>query len=371
MASFALYDKNTTFGGVYVVFIVNRVQVLYFLLIMPSFLVHPYMILGILALGILSQLNLLLLSKWFSSNTASRGYQGFVQLFGKRMLRFLAFLGLFIILIKITVLTLGIGNVVHQYILPSMNSSWFILFIFLICYYVAAQGVEKTVSLVVIVFLSTIWMLIVFFPFFLPETASLHNLYPLIPTEGSFNPWKELLFVWSALSGPEFLVFLAPWLKPQQNMLKYMTIANAISVVEYVLLFVAALLFFGSTYLSKTRFPLVDMIGYLQFPLIERFDMIMISIHLFILVFVISIFILYFYGAVRIVLGARDKQTTRFGFTTCWIVILVSSVIANEWFWKSGEEQTLWLNLEIWSRAVTYLFVPAFLLAITKLKEKF
>jgi hypothetical protein len=371
VASFSLYDKNTTFSGVYVVFMVNRMQILYLLLIMPSYLVHPYMIWVILALGILSQLNLLLLSKWFSSNAASRGYQGFVQLFGERMLRFFAFLGLFIILIKIIVLTLGIGTVVHQYIFPSMNSSWFILFIFLICYYVAAQGVEKTVSFVVIVFLSTIWMLIVFFPFFLPPTASLHNLYPLIPTEESFNPWKQLLFVWSALSGPEFLVFLTPWLKPQQNMLKYMTIANAISVVEYVLLFVAALLFFGSTYLSKTRFPVVDMIGYLQFPLLERMDLILISVHLFVLVFVLSIFMLYFYGAVRIVLGTRDKQTTRFGFTTCWLVILLSSVIANEWFWKSGEEQSLWLNLEVWSRAVTLLFVPAFLLAITKLKEKF
>lgn len=371
MASFSLYDKNTTFSGVYVVFMVNRVQVLYLLLIMPSYLVHPYMIWVILTVGILSQLNLWLLSKWFSSNAASRGYIGFVQLFGKQTLRFLAFLGLFILLIKIIVLTLGIGTVVHQYIFPSMNSSWFILFIFLIGYYQAAQGVEKTISFVSIVFLSTIWMLITFFPFYLPPSASLHNLYPLIPTEGSFNPWKQVLFVWSAYSGPEFLVFLTPWLKPQQKMLKSMTIANAISVAEYLLLFVAALLFFGSTYLGKTRFPVVEMIRYLQFPFLERFDMILISIQLFVLVFVISIFFLYFYGAVRTVLGTSDKQTTRFGFTTCWLVILASSVIANEWFWKSVEEQSIWLNLEVWSRAVTYLFVPAVLLTLTKLKEKF
>jgi hypothetical protein len=371
VASFSLYDNNTAFGGVYVVFIMNRLQILYFLLFMPSYLVHPYMIWVILAVGSLSQLNLLLLSKWFSSNAASRGYQGFVEFFGERILCLFAFLGLFILLIKITVLTLGIGDVVHEYIFPSMNASWLVLFVFIICYYIAAQGVEKTISFVVIVFLSTIWMLIVIPPLFFPPTASLHNLYPLIPTEGSFTPWKQLLFVWSALSGPEFLVFLAPWLKPQQKMLKYMTIANTISVVEYVLLFIAALMFFGSTYLGKTKFPVVDIIGYLQFPLLERFDMILISVHLCILVFVISIFILYFYGAVRIVLGTKDKQTTRFGFTTCWLVILASCVIANEWFWTSGEEQTLWLNLEVWSRAVTYLFVPALLLSLTKLKEKF
>ena len=68
MASFSLYDKTTTFSGVYVVFMVNRMQVLYLLLVMPSSLVHPYMIWGILVMGLLSQINLFLLSKWFSSH---------------------------------------------------------------------------------------------------------------------------------------------------------------------------------------------------------------------------------------------------------------------------------------------------------------
>ena len=198
-----------------------------------------------------------------------------MELFGVRTVRFFALLGLFLLFIKISALTLGVGEVVYQYIFPSMNSNWLILFILLICYYIAAQGMEKTIRFVIIAFLSTIWMLILFVPFFFPPTASLHDLYPLILTEWSVDSWKGLLFIWSALSGPEFLIFLAPWLKPQQKMLKYFTLANAISILEYLLLFVASLFFFGSAYLSKIKFPVVDMIRYLQSPVFERIDIIL------------------------------------------------------------------------------------------------
>ena len=42
-----------------------------------------------LGVGMLSQLNLYLLSKWLSSPAAAKGYEGFAALFGERKLRFL------------------------------------------------------------------------------------------------------------------------------------------------------------------------------------------------------------------------------------------------------------------------------------------
>ncbi|WP_243450436.1 GerAB/ArcD/ProY family transporter [Desulfosporosinus sp. Sb-LF] len=338
---------------------------------MPRYLVKPYMIWGILGVGLLSQINLMLLAKLFSSNYYAKGYPGFVQLFGKNAVRFFTFLGLFPILVKIDVLTLGVGEVVHQYIFPSMNSNWLLLSIFLVCFYVAVQGMEKTIRFVVIVFLSTIWMLIIFCPFFFPPIASLHDLYPLIPHDWSGISWSGLLLVWTSMSGPEMLVYLAPWLSPKQKMLKYLTIANTISTLEYLLLFTAALLFFGSNYLDKTRFPVLDMIRYLQFPAYERIDIVLISLHMFVLVFVNSILMLLFYGAIRILMGKGEEQTTLKGFTASLLIIFVSSLIINQWFWKSGGEQNIWMNLQIGVGAFTYFLVPTFLLVATKLKGCF
>jgi hypothetical protein len=337
---------------------------------MPLYLVQPYMIWAIVVMGIFSQLNLMLLSKWFSSDISAKGYQGFVQLFGERMVRFFALIGLIFFIFKITVITLGYVEIVHQFIFPTMDRNWLILSIVLISCYVAAQGMEKTIQFIVTVFLCSVWIIIVYIPFFLPPIASIHDLYPLIPTDWSSQNWRGLLFIWSSLSGSEYLICLVPWLKPKQQLTKYLTIANTISVVEYLFLFVASLLFFGSHYLSKNNYPVVKMIRYLQSPVFERIDILLISVHMFHFVFVISFFLLYFYGAIRVILGRLHKQTTRIGYVCSCITFLGYIIVVNEWFWKAGAQQNTWHELQIWLGAITFLLVPVLLFAIMKVKGR-
>lgn len=370
MAAFSLFEKTSTFGGVYVMLMVNRLQMLYFIIIMPSYLVQPYMIWGIVAMGILSQINLIMLSRWFASDYSQKGYQGFVELFGDRAVRFFAFAGLFLIVIKITTITLGYVEIIHKFIFPSMDKKWLILFILLISCYVAAQGMEKTIRFVVIAFLSSVWLILFYLPFFFPPIASLHDLFPLIPTDWSMHSWQALLLVWSSLSGPEYLICLVPWIAPKQRMLKYFTFANAMSVLEYLLLFVASILFFGSKYLSISNFPVVHMLRYLQSPVFERIDMILISIHMFHFVFAISLLLLLFYGAARIIVGRLPEQTTRSGFMSSWITILVWIMMVDQWFSRTGTELHFWEALQTWLGASTYFFVPAFLLVSIKRKGR-
>lgn len=370
MTPFSLFDKNTTFGGIYVLFIMNRIQILHLFLIMPVFWAQPYMIWGFIAMGFLSQLNLMVLSKWFTSDFSSKGYKGFVQLISKRFVRFFAAVGALFIIIKITVFTLGYITIIHQFIFPSMNTNWLIIFTLLISCYIASLGMQNTIRFVIIVFLCSVWIIFFFFPFFFPPLASLHNLFPLIPTEWSIQSWKGLLFIWSSLSGPEYLIFLSPWLNKKQKTLKYLTIANTITMLEYLFLFTAALLFFGSHYMNKIKFPVVNMIRYLQSPFLERMDMILISIHMFSFIYVISIYLLFFYGTTRIIIGKIQKKTTRIGFITCFISSVLFILIANEWLWKKAPENNILLNLEIWAGAITYLLVPAILFFLVKRKER-
>ncbi|MFE4429796.1 hypothetical protein ACFRH9_22485 [Peribacillus butanolivorans] len=105
MNLFSLYDKPSSFSGIYVFFLVNRLQMLYFLFIMPTILTHPYMIWGIILVGMLSQLNLMVLSKWVSSDYASKGYQGFVQIFRESLVRLFTFFGVILMLVKVVVLS--------------------------------------------------------------------------------------------------------------------------------------------------------------------------------------------------------------------------------------------------------------------------
>lgn len=368
MEALQLFNKNATYNGFYVMLMVNRLQMLYFFFIMPRFLIHPFMIWVLVAVGILSQLNLLLLSKWFSTRFSSKGYNGFVQLFGKKIVRILSFIGLFFILLKLIVVMLGFSEIVQIYMFPSTDSNWLIFFILLSCLYVAGKGVEKTIRFVVISFLCTFWMFFSFAFFFLSPIAQLSDLYPIIPMEWNRESWKGIFLILSSFSGPEFLVFLGPWFKTNNKTFRYLSYGNALTVIEYVFLYMASLFYFGSNYLSKSQFPIVTMARYFQNPVIERIDMVMLSLELFNIVFAVSIFLLLFYGASKIAFGKIEKPPSRVGFIFTVFLILIGMILVNELIWKSGEKQILLLNLQILAGSLSYLVVPIVTILIMKIK---
>ncbi|MGE7977941.1 GerAB/ArcD/ProY family transporter [Psychrobacillus sp. NPDC093200] len=364
MEALQLFNKNETYNGFYIMLMVNRLQMLYFFLIMPRFLIHSYMIWVIIVVGILSQLNILLLSKWFLTRFSSAGYNGFVQLFGKKLVRLLSFFGLFFILLKLFVIMLGFTEMVQIFMFPATDSNWLIFFILLSCLYVAWKGIEKTIRFVVISFLCTFWMFFFFAFFFFPPIAQLSDLYPIIPMELSGDSWKGILLILSSFSGPEFLVLLGPWFKTNNKTFRYLSYGNALTVIEYVSLYMASLFYFGSNYLSKSPFPIVTMARYFQNPVIERIDMVMLSLELFNIVFASSIFLLLFYGASKIANGKVDKPPSRVGFLFSVFIILIGMILVNEWIWKSDEKQVILLNLQILAGSLSYLVVPIIIVAM-------
>ncbi|MGB2993182.1 MAG: GerAB/ArcD/ProY family transporter [Paenisporosarcina sp.] len=368
MEAIQLFNKNATYNGFYVMLMVNRLQLLYFFFIMPRFLIHPFMIWVLVAVGILSQLNLLLLSKWFFTRFSSKGYNGFVQLFGKKLVRILSFTGLFFILLKLFVVMLGFSEIVQIFIFPSTDSNWLIFFILLSCLYVAGKGVEKTIRFVVISFLCTFWMFFFFAFFFLSPIAQLSDLYPIIPMEWNRESWKGIFLILSSFSGPEFLVFLGPWFKTNNKTFRYLSYGNALTVIEYVFLYMASLFYFGSNYLSKSQFPIVTMARYFQNPVIERIDIVMLSLELFNIVFAVSIFLLLFYGASKIAFGKIEKPPSRVGFIFSVFLIFIGMILVNELIWKSGEKQVILLNLQILAGSLSYLVVPIVIILKMKIK---
>ena len=369
MKTLSLFDRTSSLGGIYFILLVNRMQTHYLILIIPVYLVHSYMIWGILIMGLLSQLNLMMLSKWFTSSYAAKGYQGFVQLFGKRTVQVFAILGFFVILLKISIITMGYVEMLHRSIFPSMNIKWLILMILLTSLFVASHGMEKTLRFVVIAFLCGAWIVFLFIPFFFSPIANYRDLYPLIPTEWSKQSWFGLLFIWSAFSGPVYLAFIVPWLSSNKKIMKYLVIGNMLTIMEYSFLFIASVLFYGSNYLSKINFPLVYMGRYIQTSSLERIDYILISFHMFTYVFDISILMLCIYGAGRIFMRKVNERTTRIGLLSSWFVILISIILMNQWLWQTVPGQKILLNIQIWLGAVIYLLVPTILFTAVKRKE--
>lgn len=186
--------------------------------------------------------------------------------------------------------------------------------------------------------------------------------------EWNRDSWRGIFLILSSFSGPEFLVFLGPWFKTNNKTFRYLSYGNALTVIEYVFLYIASLLYFGSNYLSKNQFPIVNMARYFQNPIIERIDMVMLSLQLFNIVFAVSIFLLLFYGASKIAFGKMEKPPSRVGFIFSVFLIFIGMILVNELIWKSGEKQVILLNLQILAGSLSYLVVPIIIIVVMKIK---
>ncbi|MFB8374585.1 GerAB/ArcD/ProY family transporter [Paenibacillus taichungensis] len=228
---------------------------------------------------------------------------------GPKTVCLLAAVGLIPLFFKTSVIALGYSGIVHEYIFRVMNKSVPLIAILLMSCYLASHGMEKTLRFIVIAFLGSIWLILCYLPFYFPPVADYKQLYPLIPISPPLDSWKGIVICWSALSGPEYLIFLVPWLKPDRNTLKHLTIANLFTILEDLLLFVATVLYYGQEYLKTAGYPVLNMISYLQSPIFERIEILLISFLMFSVVFVVSLFLLMFYGALQITLGKTLKKT--------------------------------------------------------------
>ncbi len=342
---------------------------LYYMIIMPSAIVQPYMLLAIVAMGIASQFCLYMLSKWFATPYSTQGYKGFEELFGKTGIKILALTGLPFLLFKISFISISYAAIMQQFVFPTMDREWHIVFPFILCCYLALFGMENMIRFVTVVFIVTIGIFFMYIPFFLVQSNSIHDLYPLIPIGPEPFAWKSLLLVFSSFSGPEFLIAISYWLNPQQKMLKYLTIANTISVVEYLFISIAALLFYGSKYLPTIKYPNLEMGRYLQSPLLERVDIILISAYMFSILYSLALFVLMVYGASSL-LGKTKTGTSRVGLVVSCFMAMACTLLISKWFWEPGIEQAFWLDLQMWSGSTTYLLSPLLIWIAIKRKAR-
>nr|WP_273387008.1 GerAB/ArcD/ProY family transporter [Cohnella zeiphila] len=328
------------------------------------------MIWAIFAAGVLSQLNLWLLSKWFASRYPEQGRGGFVNLFGGTTLRFLAAIGLVALTVKIIVITLGYTDIIQQFIFPTMNRTWLILFPAALACFIAMHGMESLIRFVVIAFLCTFWILILFLYFWFAGHGSIRDLYPILPPSWSAGDWNSLLLLFSSLSGPEYLVCLAPWLNPRRHPLKYMSIGNTMTILEYLVLFATAVIFYGPRYLSTIRFPVVDMTRYFQSPIFERIDIFVVPIHMIYFIYALSLFLLLFFGGVRIVANRANRPPVRTAFLVCCAIVTAAIACADEWSWESKVRLNIWQDLQIGLGAAGYAVVPLLLVVAIRRKGR-
>lgn len=351
-------------------FLVNRMQTLYYILFFPNVLMEPSMLWIILIAAACSHLNIWLLANWLRREDIPDGYFGTVRLFGRAAVRLVSLAGLTIILVKCAVVTLGYVNVVHYILFPSLNPKLFVVLLVLACMYLARLGMEQTLRFSVVAFLGPIWVTLFHIQFVFPANADYYHLLPLFPDRVPLNVWNSFITMWAAFAGPEYLLVLSKQAVNHQRLKTSLLIGNALATFDYVFFFCISVLFYGSEYLRRLEFPVIQQIRYIQLPFAERLEMIMISTYAFSVIFVVAILLLYAAGALRILTGASHRPAGRKWLWLAFGLILSTILAVQQWGWANETVIDRWIKWLTRLDASTYAALPVLLLVAAFLIKK-
>jgi len=340
---------------------VNRLQVVLYILVLPHVLLYPYMIWAIVIVGFLSHFNLRLLAGWLRTEEARLGYEGFVRLLGERATRALAVPGAAALLLDSAIVTLDYLEVAHHVLFPSVSRLTLLPLLWLASFYLAGQGMLLAGRFVVMAFIGSVWIAALFIQFLFPPAAEYRLLLPVFPKEPRGDLALILPALWAALSGPQYLAFAGRRFAPAGRMFRWLALGNALTVLEYIVFFLAVTLSFGTEYMRKIDYPVVQLIRYIQLPFFERLETVVIPAHMILYVFLDAFFILFLRDALRVAAGAARKPE-RPGWLTAAAFLWVAVVyVIGRFFWTNETQHRLWIHVHVWLAGALYALVPSFL----------
>lgn len=365
-----LFKEQPVIDGLSLALVVNRLQMVFLLLFSPTIFVYPHLIWFLLLFGVLSLLNLRIISGWLNTKRGQQGYKGVADLFGTVLSKFLFFVAIIIIFIKFSILSSEYIHLLNQFLFREQSETVLTILLISTAVYLASQGIGHTLKFVVFVFISSFWILFVFTYVVFLSLDHWSNLYPIFSTKLPEDSYISLIKLWALYSGPEYLVVLAPWIRPGVNILRRTSAGNVISVLEYVVLLAVVSIFFGRDYLQLLEQPLVNIIRYVQLPFIERIDMIVIPALAVIFIFNLALLLLLGYGAFTWLSNLDKDGTNASLFASFSLFFILSVMLFHTWFWGNEADRQFGLNVLLVISATGYTFLPTFLFVVNWWKEK-
>jgi spore germination protein (amino acid permease) len=195
-------------------------------------------------------------------------------------------------------------EVVHVWMFPTM-STWVLVGVFLIlCYYIVTGGFRVVAG---VGFFGIVIPSILIFTFFYPlKYTDFRNLFPI--WQHSFQEiikgTKGTMF---SYLGFETLLMYYPFIKKAQTSQKYAHYGNLVTTAVYTWLMILSLTFFSEKQLAHAIWGYLSMIKIIQFPFIERFEYIIISVWAFFILPNLSITLWGVSRGIKETLGIKQK----------------------------------------------------------------
>ncbi|MBU3183108.1 GerAB/ArcD/ProY family transporter, partial [Clostridium psychrophilum] len=215
----------------------------------------------------------------------------------------------------------GYTNVIHVDLLRSTPTFVLCIFILIPTYYLTWYGLKYTTRFASTIYLSLSFCCILFFLVF--KDLRLNFLLPIAQggikcIKASFSPCIY------AFLGYEVISVIYPEITNKKKAMKYVIGSNIITTMFYILVLLVTTSFFGEEMLKKSVVPMFTLARSYRAPIIERMDILFISIWIPVIAMTINGYFCIAYYSINKLLNLKKKAIYLFIFTS--ITILLSNV---------------------------------------------
>ncbi|WP_270182205.1 GerAB/ArcD/ProY family transporter [Alkalihalobacillus sp. CinArs1] len=199
--------------------------------------------------------------------------------------------------------------IINTWVLPKTAPYLILLIITIPSFYLARNGLRIISRFSVLVFFFTSWMAFLFMsPMF---TGDLLNLLPIIK-DGFMPIIKSVPSITFSFLGLELLFIFYPFLEDKTKAIKGVLIANGITLLSYLVVTFSSFIFYGPYEVLEYVWPTLNLVKPIEFPFLERFEIIFLSFYLLILA---TTGIPYYFASsfsIAQLLGRKDHQIILF-----------------------------------------------------------
>lgn len=174
--------------------------------------------------------------------------------------------------------TAAFVNILATFTFPTLHPYVLSLLLFLPAWYALTGGIHVLAKFGLFTFLITIWMVVLgYYPL---REGDWLNLLPVLATPSTVL-LRQISNSAFEFTGFELLLFLFPYLDNRPRAFQAALWGHGITTLVYAYVVLISIVYFGKEQIRHVLYPLLDLFRVVALPVIERFEMLMLSIWLF------------------------------------------------------------------------------------------
>ncbi|WP_176222213.1 GerAB/ArcD/ProY family transporter [Tuberibacillus sp. Marseille-P3662] len=238
-------------------------------------------------------------------------------------------------------------EIVQVWVFPKLGTSFFVLTILLLIYYIVSGGFRIVNGVVFLGVAVPFWLLVILF-FNIPF-SDFTSIFPVYDHSTTTILKGSNVALLNYLGFSSLMIFY-PFIKDGNKSKKWAHLGAVLTTAAYTLIIVVAIAFFSEGQLNDTYWATLSLVKYVQFPFLERLEFIYISFWLLIVLPNIAVS---FWAASRIL-----KRVYPIKQKHALILILILSMIGSVLITTRQGISQLNTQTALFGTILTYIYIP-------------